>query len=93
MIVGPTVPQRASGRWLIALRRHHGRGTIAHTSASACLSACPGTLPIDEKGEAIEAPAAKIGVLYIRKSAFPRGSAWPEELRVTVDAVETTRLN
>jgi hypothetical protein len=32
-------------------------------------------------------------VLYIRKSAFPRGSAWPEELRVTVDAVQTTRLS
>jgi hypothetical protein len=43
---------------------------------------------IDENGEAIEAPGAKIGVLYIRKSAFPRGSAWPEELRVSVETVE-----
>jgi hypothetical protein len=29
---------------------------------------------------------AKIGKLYIRKSAFERGTAWPQGLRVTVDA-------
>jgi hypothetical protein len=44
---------------------------------------------VDEKGEPIEQAWAKIGTLYIRKSAFERGSAWPKELRVTVDAVET----
>jgi len=44
---------------------------------------------VDEKGEGIEAPGAKIGILYIRKSAFERGTAWPQELRVTVEAAET----
>jgi hypothetical protein len=29
----------------------------------------------DEKGEVIEQAWAKIGTLYMRKSAFPRGSA------------------
>src|SRR5260221_6114068 len=43
MTVGPIVPQSPSGQWLIALRRHHGRGAIAHTSASACLSVSPET--------------------------------------------------
>jgi hypothetical protein len=30
----------------------------------------------------------KIGILYIRKSVFERGRAWPQELRVTIDVVE-----
>ncbi len=44
---------------------------------------------VDERGEPIEQAWAKIGTLYIRKSAFDRGTAWPQELRVTVDAIET----
>jgi hypothetical protein len=28
---------------------------------------------------------AKIGTLYVRKSAFPRGAAFPQLLRVTVE--------
>ena len=40
---GPVVPQSSSGQWLIALRQHRGRDTIARRSASACLSACRGT--------------------------------------------------
>jgi hypothetical protein len=39
---------------------------------------------VDEKGEVIEA-WAKIGTLYVRKSAFERGSAFPQLLRVTVE--------
>jgi hypothetical protein len=42
---------------------------------------------IDEKGEVTERTRAKIGILYMRKSAFERGKAWPQELRVTVDAI------
>jgi len=42
---GPVVPQRSSGQWLIALRQHRGRDTIARRSAGACLSACRGTPP------------------------------------------------
>jgi hypothetical protein len=30
-------------------------------------------------------PGAKIGTLYVRKSAFERGAAFPQLLRVTVE--------
>ena len=40
---------------------------------------------VDEKGEVIEQAWAKIGTLYIRKSAFERGAAFPQLLRVTVE--------
>ena len=40
---------------------------------------------IDDKGEAIEQAWAKIGTLYMRKSAFERGAAFPQLLRVTVE--------
>ena len=40
---------------------------------------------VDEKGEVIEQAWAKIGTLYVRKSAFPRGAAFPQLLRVTVE--------
>ena len=40
---------------------------------------------IDEKGEAIEQALAKIGTLYMRKSAFEQGAAFPQTLRVTVE--------
>jgi hypothetical protein len=36
---------------------------------------------VDEKGEVIEQPWAKIGTLYVRKSAFERGAAFPQLLR------------
>ena len=36
------------------------------------------------KGEPIEQAWAKIGTFYIRKSAFERGQAFPQTLRVTV---------
>ena len=39
----------------------------------------------DEKGEAIEQALAKIGTLYMRKSAFEQGAAFPQTLRVTVE--------
>ncbi len=41
---------------------------------------------VDEKGELIEQAWARIGTLYLRKSAFERGAAFPQFLRVTVDA-------
>ena len=40
---------------------------------------------VDEKGEVIEQAWAKIGTLYVRKSAFECGAAFPPELRVTLD--------
>jgi hypothetical protein len=40
---------------------------------------------VDEKGEIIEQAWAKIGTLYVRKSAFERGAAFPQFLRVTVE--------
>jgi hypothetical protein len=35
---------------------------------------------VDEKGEVIERAWAKIGTLYVRKSAFERGPAFPQLL-------------
>jgi hypothetical protein len=43
---------------------------------------------VDEKGEAIEQAWAKIGTLYVRKSAFERGAAFPQALRVTVETAD-----
>jgi hypothetical protein len=43
---------------------------------------------IDDKGEVIERTRAKIGTLYMRKTAFERGSAWPQELRVTIGTAQ-----
>jgi hypothetical protein len=43
---------------------------------------------VDEKGDVIEQAWAKIGTLYMRKSAFERGTAWPQKLRVTIDTDE-----
>jgi hypothetical protein len=40
---------------------------------------------VDEKGEVIEQAWAKIGTLYVRKSAFERGAAFPQLLRVSVE--------
>jgi hypothetical protein len=40
---------------------------------------------IDDKGEPIEQAWAKIGTFYIRKSAFERGTAFPQTLQVTVN--------
>ena len=40
---------------------------------------------VDEKGEPIEQAWAKIGSLYLRKSAFERGAEFPKTLRVTVE--------
>ena len=37
------------------------------------------------KGEVIEQAWAKIGTLYVRKSAFERGSAFLQLLRVTIE--------
>jgi hypothetical protein len=42
---------------------------------------------VDEKGEVIE-QAWAIGTLYVRKSAFERGSAFPQLLRVTVETAD-----
>ena len=40
---------------------------------------------VDDKGDIIEQAWAKIGTLYVRKSAFERGAAFPQTLRVTVE--------
>jgi hypothetical protein len=40
---------------------------------------------VDEKGEVIEPAWAKVGTLYLRKSAFERGAAFPQLLRVTIE--------
>jgi hypothetical protein len=41
---------------------------------------------VDERG--IEQAGAKIGSLYLRKSAFEPGAAYPQTLRVIVEAVD-----
>ena len=41
---------------------------------------------VDEKGEVMEQSRAKIGTLYVRKSAFERGAAFPQLLHVTVES-------
>jgi len=41
------------------------------------------------KGEPIEQAWAKIGSLYIRKSAFERGATYPQTLRVTVETSDS----
>jgi hypothetical protein len=45
---------------------------------------------VDDKGELIEQAWAKIGTLYLRKSAFARGTAYPQLLRVTVESADTS---
>jgi len=40
---------------------------------------------VDDDGEVVEQAWAKIGTLYVRKSAFERGLEFPELLRVTVE--------
>jgi hypothetical protein len=40
---------------------------------------------VDDKGEVIEQAWAKIGTLYMRKSAFERSAAFLQMLRVTVE--------
>ena len=44
---------------------------------------------VDVKGEPIEQAWAKIGSLYIRKSAFERGATYPQTLRVTVETSDS----
>jgi hypothetical protein len=39
---------------------------------------------VDEKGEPIEQVWAKVGSLYLRKTAFERGAAYPQTLRVEI---------
>jgi hypothetical protein len=39
---------------------------------------------VDEKDEVIEQAWAKIGSLYLRKSAFARGTKFPRQLSVTI---------
>jgi hypothetical protein len=40
---------------------------------------------VDEKGDIIEQAWSKIGTLYVRKSAFERGAAFPQRLLVRVE--------
>jgi hypothetical protein len=40
---------------------------------------------VDDKGEVVEQTWAMIGTLYVRKSAFERGAAFPQLLRITVE--------
>jgi len=42
---------------------------------------------IGEDGEPIGQAWAKVGTLYVRKSAFERGVSPPERLKVTIEAV------
>jgi hypothetical protein len=41
---------------------------------------------VDERG--IEQAGAKIGSLYLRKSAFEPGAAYPQTLRVIIEAAD-----
>jgi hypothetical protein len=44
---------------------------------------------VDEIGEIIiEYACAKIGSLYVRKSAFENGAAFPQVVRVTVETIQ-----
>lgn len=45
---------------------------------------------VDDKGEVVEQAWAKIGSLYLRKSALERGAAFPQLLCVTVETVGAT---
>ncbi len=45
---------------------------------------------VDEKGEVIEQAWSKIGTLYVRKSAFERGAAFPQRLHVKVEPAPGT---
>jgi hypothetical protein len=45
-------------------------------------------LEVDENGELIEQPWAKIGSLYVRKSAFGHGAVYPQTLRVVVETTD-----
>ena len=45
-------------------------------------------LEVDENGEVIEQAWAKIGSLYVRKSAFERDAAYPQALRIIVETVD-----
>ena len=40
---------------------------------------------VDDKGAVIEQAWAKIGTLYLRKSSFTRGAAYPRDLTVTIE--------
>ena len=42
---------------------------------------------IDDKGAVIKTAWAKIGTMYLRKSAFARGSKFPGNLTVTLECV------
>jgi hypothetical protein len=44
---------------------------------------------VDEKGIPVQQAWVKIGTIYLRKSALERGAAYPQELRVTVETIET----
>jgi hypothetical protein len=87
-----------SSQWLIgaavrlgAMRAYEGRGRMALIEARFKLEKeTKGAVryhEVDEKGE-IEQTSAKIGALYLRKTAFERGEAYPQSLRVIVEAVE-----
>jgi hypothetical protein len=45
---------------------------------------------VDEKGNS-EQMSAKIGSLYIRKTAFGRGASFPQILHVTIEAASETK--
>jgi len=42
---------------------------------------------VDDKGKPVEQAWAKIGTLYIRKTAFERGQTPPQRLAVTVEVL------
>jgi hypothetical protein len=44
---------------------------------------------VDDKGDVVEQPSAKVGSLYLRKSALERGAAFPQALRVTIETEAT----
>jgi hypothetical protein len=41
---------------------------------------------VDDQGKPVETVWAKIGTLYVRKTAFQRGVEPPNRLRVTIEA-------
>jgi hypothetical protein len=73
--------QSALGRWLSVLRRRHVGGTGDHSSASACLSVCRGTLPFLQTayfrdGSTTTSFASKSIVIPARANSSCASSNW-----------------
>jgi hypothetical protein len=81
-----TLPEQASNCGYLPLTWKYGRMAVIEVRFKL-EKETKGALryqEIDDKGEVVEQAWAKIGTLYLRKSAFERGAAFPQFLRVTV---------